>query len=826
MVRISTPTRISLTLACLCLSLLFAAQTLGLIPDQSRAVLESRKTFCKAMAAQACWAAQKEDVKRLRADVARLMEKNEGVLSVAILRANGQRLVQVGNHPSQMKAGGSPGSAADHVEIPIHKGTMPWGKVQICFRPISGKGGVWWFTAPVRLILCLTLSTFLLSRLYLKRILHHLDPSSVVPDRVHSTLDALAEGVLVIDTNQQIVLANKAFVDKSGLSRDKLQGSNVTDLQWTRTDKNAAFPWELAIQENAPQIGALLTMRSSPHHHCTFVVNATPVLGVDGKPRGAMATFDDVTSIEEKNLRLEEMLQSLKTSFEDVRQKNMELKVLAARDPLTGCLNRRSLFDAFVAEWQAAAAQGTFLSCVMVDVDHFKMVNDEHGHAAGDDVLRELSAVLLEGVRKSDFVGRYGGEEFCLLLPRTSLQAAAVIAEKLRLRIAETCISRKVTASFGVSSTENGARHPQELLEESDRAMYLSKKTGRNRVTTWSDSTVAQTESPNEESCSRMSTSALRAGVPMQSVNALMAALIFRDPMTAEHSRRVADLCVLAGRGQMSEEQLYILEVAGLLHDMGKLGMPDSILLKPGPLTEEERRIMSTHDRIGVEILRDAFSSKELSDIVGNSHAWFTGNPHEPNLPTGDNIPLGARILTIADAYDAMTSDRVYRKARPPVAAFAELRRCAGEQFDPVLVERFIEAIVKNPQHATHRAVSRQMALAMGIQAERIAIALEARDFASLASMAGQLVATTRDECWESVTSIAARLRDAAKNDPDMFTLVSLTTELMQICNSSQDSCLDDVQFAAVPALSLIDAPAPPPVERNMTQPAAEDGNL
>jgi diguanylate cyclase (GGDEF)-like protein/PAS domain S-box-containing protein len=810
MIRISAPTRISLTLACLCLSLLFAAQTLGLIPDQSRAVIESRKTFCKAMAAQACWAAQKDDIKRLKEETSRLMEKNDGVLSVAVLRANGQRLVQIGKSPSRIKSSDTPVSAADQVEIPIHRGTKPWGKVQIYFRPISGKGGVWWFTAPVRLILCLTLSTFLLSRLYLKRILHHLDPSSVVPDRVHSTLDALAEGVLVIDTNQEIVLANRAFVDKSGRSRDKLQGSRVSDLQWSQADKNAPLPWEVAMRENAPQIGALLTMQSTPHHRCTFVVNATPVLGSDGKPRGAMATFDDVTSIEEKNQQLEEMLHSLKTSFEDVRQKNMELKVLAARDPLTGCLNRRSLFDAFVVEWQTAAAQGTSLSCVMIDVDHFKLVNDEYGHAAGDEVLREVATALLEGVRKSDFVGRYGGEEFCLLLPRTSLQVAATIAEKLRSRVAEACVSRKVTASFGVSSTEGGARHPQELLEESDRAMYLSKKTGRNRVTIWSATATAPTESFNkEEATGRATTSALRAGIPMQSVNALMAALIFRDPMTAEHSRRVADLCVSAGRGQMSEEQLYILEVAGLLHDMGKLGMPDSILLKPGPLTEEERRIMSTHDRIGVEILRDAFSSKELSDIVGNSHTWYTGNPHEPNLPTGEDIPLGARILTIADAYDAMTSDRVYRKARPPEDAFVELRRCAGEQFDPALVERFIEVISKNPLHAAHRAVSRQMALAMGIQAERIAIALESRDFASLASMAGQLVATTRDESWESVTTIAAKLRDAAKNDPDMFTLVSLTTELMQICNSSQESCLGEVQHATVPALSLIDAPAP-----------------
>ena len=128
MIRISAATRISLTLACLCLSLLFAAQTLGLIPDQSRAILEWRKTFCKAVAAQACWAAQKEDIKSLKEETARLMEKNEGVLSVAILRANGQHLVRVGNHPSHMQAGGSPGSSADRVEIPIYKGTNALGQ--------------------------------------------------------------------------------------------------------------------------------------------------------------------------------------------------------------------------------------------------------------------------------------------------------------------------------------------------------------------------------------------------------------------------------------------------------------------------------------------------------------------------------------------------------------------------------------------------------------------------------------------------------------------------------------------------------------------------
>ena len=408
-----------------------------------------------------------------------------------------------------------------------------------------------------------------------------------------------------------------------------MQGSHVTELQWTRTDKNAPFPWELAISENAPQIGTLLTMHSTPHHKCTFVVNATPVLGADGKPRGAMATFDDVTSIEEKNLQLEEMLQALKTSFEDVRQKNKELKLLAARDPLTGCLNRRSLFDAFVIEWQTAAAQGTVPQ--LPDGGRRSFQTGERRVRPcgwGRGASQTWPAALLEGVRDTDFVGRYGGEEFCLLLPRTSLQAAAAIAEKLRL------------------PHRRGLHQPQSdgqfrRLLDGDTAPPSAGTAGRGRSgdvsfeenRPQSRHRLVGTRSPTRPKLTKRKSTSARTprrftrAFPCNRSTRLMSALVFRDPITAEHSRRVADLCVLAARGQMSEEQCYIFEVAGLLHDMGKLGMPDSILLKPGPLTNEERRIMSTHDRIGVEILRDAFSSKELSDIVANSHAWYTRQP-------------------------------------------------------------------------------------------------------------------------------------------------------------------------------------------------------
>ena len=130
------------------------------------------------------------------------------------------------------------------------------------------------------------------------------------------------------------------------------------------------------------------------------------------------------------------------------------------------------------------------------------------------------------------------------------------------------------------------------------------------------------------------------------------------------------------------------------LHDIGKIGVPDSILLKPGPLTQDEWQVMTMHDHIGVEIIKSSFACSELAEIMTNHHAWYAGNPRSPELPTGDDIPLGARILAIADAFDAIVSDRVYRRGRSIEDAFAELRRCVGTQFDPELVEEFIACVL------------------------------------------------------------------------------------------------------------------------------------
>ena len=275
------------------------------------------------------------------------------------------------------------------------------------------------------------------------------------------------------------------------------------------------------------------------------------------------------------------------------------------------------------------------------------------------------------------------------------------------------------------------------------------------------------------------------ASIPYPAVASLLSALAYRDAATAAHSTRVAELCVATASGLLSVKDTYVLEVGALLHDIGKIGVPDAILLKPGPLTREEWETMELHDRIGVEIVEASFSNSQLVDIMRYHHATYGGSPDAPHFPKGEDIPVGARIVTIADSYDAMVSDRVYRKGRPQEEAFKELRRCAGTQFDPELVERFIEVVEDHkPIHVP--VESRQIALQVGLQIERLAEAIDDRDGPSIRSLAARLETTAARGGISEIESVAAEIKQAAAEETDLLSLLQMVEQLMSLCRSSQ----------------------------------------
>jgi len=787
--RLRATLRIAVGLASLTASVLLVASALGLLPDPTTAVLEGRKSLSEAVAIDCCLAAERGDLRTIESSLRAIAARHPDLLSAALRSAHGEMLVEVGQHDNLWVDRPDRLSTPTQMYLPITAAGAPWGTVELRFRPLAtGTGLSAYITPAVRFTVFVTLAGFLLHFYYLRRVLQHLNPSKVIPQRVRATLDTLAEGLVVLDQEQRIVFANQAFAQSVGKPAVEIQGHRASDFPWLAQDApDADFPWVRALSDGKVETGRFLKLHNQDSGERIFKVNSAPVLAENGRSMGALASFDDVTVLEQRNAKLHEMLDKLRQSQDQIRQQNEDLRLLATTDSLTSCLNRREFFARFEHEIETAQQAGHPVGCVLADVDFFKAVNDNHGHKVGDQVLQHVAKILRQAVEGRGLVCRYGGEEFAIAAPGLDALETAELADVARRTLeGSPCSGLKVTASFGVAAAM-GAASPQLLLEQADRALYFSKHSGRNRVSRW-DEVPADTEFQHvTQKPSPADRQTPPVPIPFHAVTALISALHYRDPDTAEHSRRVADLCVAASSGLLNERDRYTLEVAALLHDIGKLGVPDAILLKAAPLTAEERKIIETHNAIGVEILATAFASSELTAIVRAHHTWFAPERPEPDMPTGDQLPLGGRLLAIADAYDAMVSDRVYRKGRSRDAAFAELRRWAGKQFDPKLVEHFIAAVLSSDQtRDPSPRISKDAALRIGVQLEKLVCALNSGDVASMESMASLVATAAADEGAAEIARRAAELEQAAAEDPDWMKILRLTIDLLELCRTTQ----------------------------------------
>ena len=629
----------------------------------------------------------------------------------------------------------------------------------------------------------------------------HLDPTRVVPDRVRSALDSLASGLLLIDNEERIVLANEAFAEKAHTSREALQGRCATELPWAAVGQDEALadlPWQETLAGQGATEGTAIRLQVDDEKNWIFLVNSSPIVDETGQQQGAIASFDDVTALENKKSHLVRMVAALKESQEAVRKQNQQLHRLATRDELTDCLNRRAFFEILEMQWAASTRYGVPLSCIMVDVDHFKAVNDQHGHAKGDEVLRGVGKALQQAGRDSDIVARYGGEEFCVLLSNTDLEEAIQCAERLRKRISSFRFGDvSVTVSLGVSSRSLGAEKSQQLLEEADQSLYNAKHSGRNRVASWESIRDNPAQQSLTDKFPDVTPDALptEAGpsIPFHAVTALVSALSFRDANTAAHSARVADLCAAMAYPLMPITDAYVLETAALLHDIGKMGVPDAVLLKPGELTSEEWKLMRLHERIGTEIIESSFANPRLTEIVQWHHLPFRDTRDDGAPRQGEQLPLGARILAIADAYDSIVTDQVYRQGSTPAEAFAELRRCAGTQFDPQLVEQFVQVVgaLSDRQTSARHNSSRRAALEVGTQIERLAEAVDDKDYVRLRSLSQRLSATARKNALPEIGSVAQELATLAVDEPDLAAVIQTTQELLDLCRQTQRSYID-----------------------------------
>lgn len=361
-----------------------------------------------------------------------------------------------------------------------------------------------------------------------------------------------------------------------------------------------------------------------------------------------------------------------------------QLADAASTDPVTGLLSRRGFHHALQTEIARSERSEQPFGVLLGDCDLFKNINDELGHDAGDETLVTIGRLLEGDRRRYDVAARTGGDEFAMILPETDQHEAYVIAERLRTRISESFGSQahQLTISFGVASYPAHAPSDDGLLHAADDALYAAKALGRDRSVLHSPEIAGILASNRDEMNARDQ-------AQLATVLNLAEALDMRDSGTARHSQTVGRLCELMARELgFTREQVDRVRVAGVLHDIGKIGVADSILCKPGPLTAEEYEAMKKHPEIGARIL----GGSGLDDIrrwVLAHHERPDGRGYPHGL-TGDAVPLPARILAVGDAYEAMTSDRVYRRAIGAEAARRELRDNAGTQFDPRVVNAFL----------------------------------------------------------------------------------------------------------------------------------------
>jgi diguanylate cyclase (GGDEF)-like protein/PAS domain S-box-containing protein len=691
--------RLSLGLSLFIMTILLGLEMLGVMPDPQQAILDSRKKTCESLAIYGSLAIQNRDFDAIQITMDLLNQRNQDILSAVLRREDGAVLAATGDHASHWDNPRENVSTLQNVKVPLFmgKGDARWGNFEVSFAAMHPNvlHSIW--ARPMVKILALTIPlAFVGFFLIMKKTLRHLDPSTVVPERVKRTLDSLAEGVILMDREERIVLANKAFEENLGDGHTSFLGRKASELKWQSPQslqQVKELPWQRAIQDGDSQTAIALCANDSGGGNRTFMVRGAPIINVKGNISGALATFDDVTQIEVQNTKLEKMLKSLEKSREKVRRQNDELQLMATQDSLTECLNRRAFYEQFDVEFKRARQYGHELACIMVDIDRFKSINDNYGHAAADKVLQQVSSILRSSLRDSDVVCRYGGEEFCLLLSETGALDALKTAERIRRVISDKVpFGIQVTLSMGISALEFKAGLPSELLKQSDQALFYAKNSGGDKAAVYSEVPTTLGDDDNGEGL------IINTGNPEVDqhmahpvVEALLLALEHRDMPTAEHCRKVGDLCVAAGQSLMTIDECSVLETAGMLHDIGKLGVPDAILLKPGPLDEKEWLVMKDHQRRSVNMIASTFSSPELVETVKYQSHWFDGsNAENDSQPKGEQIPLGARILLIANAFDAMVSNRPYRSACSYKEAYQELRRCAGTQFDPKLVEHFI----------------------------------------------------------------------------------------------------------------------------------------
>jgi diguanylate cyclase (GGDEF)-like protein/putative nucleotidyltransferase with HDIG domain len=353
-------------------------------------------------------------------------------------------------------------------------------------------------------------------------------------------------------------------------------------------------------------------------------------------------------------------------------------------DELTGLFNRRHFDESVKLEIDRHARYRSMLSLIFLDLDLFKAYNDMQGHTAGDKVLELVGKLVNGALRSTDLACRYGGDEFAIILPQSASNDAFVVAERVRGRIAAEMSKRdiKITASLGLASWPIDGVTSDELVNAADKALYYAKETGGNRTC------VASKMLPSLTATATTRTTTEKEVLSI--IHNLAVTIEARDPFTYGHSRKVSSYAMsLAEAIGLTSEKVAVVSTAALLHDIGKIGVPDEVLNKVDKLEPEAWELIRAHPKLSTTIVGHVVSLVSCLPAILHHHERWDGGGYPAGLK-GDEIPVEARVLAIADAFDAMTSSRPYRNKLSYKKVLKELKNCSGTQFDPKLIEAFM----------------------------------------------------------------------------------------------------------------------------------------
>ncbi len=458
-------------------------------------------------------------------------------------------------------------------------------------------------------------------------------------ERHREILSTMEDGYYEVNLAGVVTDCNRAAAKMMGFCPDELIGFDFKDLSTDPEDVYRKFNQVYLTGTPSHNVGLDLIRKDGSVRYGEFSI--TPTRDEKGNITGFRGVGRDLT----ERKRYEE-----------------QLKYLSFHDQLTGLYNRAYFENELKRLEQSREYPITIISA---DLDGLKLVNDTMGHEKGDDLLVSCAQVLKDSMRSSDILARVGGDEFAAILPRTEEKVGEKIVSRIRQHMENYNREHQqlpLNLSLGIACARQENCLLQETFKEADDAMYRDKLHKG-------------------------------AGARSQIINSLLTTLGERDFITEGHLRRMEELCLKTGEKiKLSQKQLADLGLLARVHDLGKVGIPDNILFKPGALTEEEWKTMSKHPEKGYRIAISSSDLAGIANLILRHHERWDGNGYPLGIKN-EEIPIECRILSIVDAYDAMTSDRPYRRALSHKKALEELRRCAGSQFDPWLVEVFIEII-------------------------------------------------------------------------------------------------------------------------------------